>query len=94
MYTWDVQKALSNFVKHGVSFEEATTIFEDTKALHGEDIGHSVSEPRFFVVGRSGAGRTLLVIYTVRKLSNGQEAIRIISARQASRKERKAYSGQ
>lgn len=94
MYTWDVQKALANFGKHGVSFEEGTSVFEDADALHGDDIKHSEIERRYFALGRASNGQVLTVIYTVRRLSNGQEAIRIISARRASRKERAIYSRQ
>ena len=92
MFTWDIQKALSNFEKHGVSFEEACLVFEDTDALHGDDIKHSDREPRYFAVGLSSTRRVLTVVYTVSRLGDGKETIRIISARQASKQERKAYA--
>ncbi|MGA2717812.1 MAG: BrnT family toxin [Candidatus Acidiferrales bacterium] len=92
MFSWDAQKAISNYVKHGVSFEEAATVFSDPDALDWADPGHSASEQRSKRLGISLAGRVLLVIYTLRRPRRGQEAIRIISARQASRKERKAYA--
>jgi uncharacterized DUF497 family protein len=76
--------------KHGVSFDEAATSFADEHALDGPDVKHSGQESRFLRLGRSAMNRVLMVAYTLRKLSDG-EAIRIISARRASRKERDAY---
>ncbi|MHB8481464.1 MAG: BrnT family toxin [Nitrospiria bacterium] len=93
MFSWDAQKAISNYEKHGVSFEETVTIFSDPEALDWEDTDHSQTEKRFKRLGVSIGKRILLVVYTVRRTKNGKEKIRIISARQASRKERKAYSG-
>ncbi|MBI3604524.1 MAG: BrnT family toxin [Nitrospirae bacterium] len=93
MFSWDAQKAISNYEKHGVSFEETATVFSDPEALDWEDIDHSQSEKRFKRLGSSIEKRVLLVVYTVRRMKNGKETIRVISARQASRKERKAYSG-
>ena len=90
VFEWDPKKAAANLVKHGVSFDEATTIFADPGALDGPDAGHSTAETRFLRVGRSMLDRVLVVAYTQRKGSYG-EAIRIISARRASRKERTAY---
>ena len=92
MFTWDVKKAQSNFDKHGISFEEAATVFTDPDALDFDDLGHSQKERRFLRLGISLTGKIVLVVYTLRELSDGKETIRIISARQASRKERKAYS--
>jgi uncharacterized DUF497 family protein len=92
MFAWDVSKALVNFEKHGVSFEEAATAFADPEGLHADDIKHSVREDRFIRIGKSSKGMILTVAFTIRILSDGQETIRIISARQASRKEREAYA--
>ena len=92
MFSWDAQKAISNYAKHGVSFEEAATVFSDPDGLDWEDTEHSESERRSKRLGISLAGRVLLVVYTLRRFRHGQENIRIISARQASRKERKAYA--
>ncbi len=95
MFSWDARKAIQNFRKHDVPFEEAATIFADPEALDWEDIEHSEIERRFKRLGKSLVGRVLLVIYTIRRKRDGkEETIRIISARQASRKERKAYAGQ
>jgi uncharacterized protein len=93
VFSWDAQKAISNYEKHGVSLEEAATVFSDPDALDWEDVKHSSAERRSKRLGISAAGRVLLIVYTVRRVRHGQENIRIISARQASRKERKAYAG-
>jgi uncharacterized protein len=92
MFSWDARKALKNFEKHGVPFEEAITVFSDPEALDWEDPRHSEVERRNHRLGSSSKGRILLIVYTSRRLTNGTETIRIISARQASRKERAAYA--
>ena len=93
MFSWDTQKAISNYEKHGVSFEEAATVFGDPDALNWEDLIHSHGELRFKRLGKSIENRILLIVYTVRKVQNGKETIRVISARQSNRKERQAYAG-
>jgi uncharacterized DUF497 family protein len=93
VFSWDARKALGNLKKHGVSFEEAATVFGDPEALDWDDPEHSHVEVRCKRLGTSVTGRILLVIYTPRKVKDGKEIIRIISARQATRKERKAYAG-
>lgn len=93
MFSWDAGKALKNYQKHGVLFEEAATVFRDPDALDWEDLEHGDVERRCKRLGLAADGRVLLVVYTLRRLKNGAETIRIISARQASRKERKAYAG-
>ncbi len=92
MFDWDAQKAATNVRKHGVSFEEAATVFADPEALDGPDLKHSEQEERFLRLGRSLTGRVLIVAYTMRG-SGDDEKIRIISARRASRKERATYAG-
>ncbi len=91
MFEWDTRKAVANHTKHGTSFEEAATVFADPQALDGQDLRHSREEPRFLRLGRAATGRVLIVAYTVRRQHDG-ESIRIISARQASRRERLAYT--
>lgn len=91
MFDWDTIKAISNFEKHGVSFEEACTVFADPEGLIIEDRAHSKKELRYKRLGTSILLRVILVVYTLRKHAHGQETIRIISARRASRKERQAY---
>jgi len=93
VFSWDARKALSNLKKHGVSFEEAATVFSDPEALDWDDPEHSESEWRSKRLGTSITGRILMVAYTPRRLKDGKESIRIISARQATPKERQAYSG-
>jgi uncharacterized protein len=91
VFEWDVRKAAANRTKHGVSFEEAATVFGDPEALDGPDLHHSERESRFLRLGRAASSRVLIVAYTVRRRDDG-ESIRIISARRASRKERAAYA--
>ena len=93
MFEWDPQKAIINFQKHGVSFEEAATTFADEKGLDWKDLTHSGNEVRFKRVSSSIQNKILIVIYTLRRDEHGQETIRIISARQASKKERQVYAG-
>jgi uncharacterized DUF497 family protein len=93
VFSRDARKAVRNLAKHGVLFEEAATVFADPEALDWGDDEHSFEEQRFKRLGRSIAGRVLLVVYTYRRRKNGKETIRIVSARQASRRERKAYAG-
>ncbi|MBS0156382.1 MAG: BrnT family toxin [Nitrospira sp.] len=83
---------LSTCDESGVSFEEAATIFADPDGLDGEDSDHSQHEQRRQRIAVSIAGRILFVVYTLRRTGHEKrETIRVISARQASRKERKAY---
>ncbi|MES1255621.1 MAG: BrnT family toxin [Acidobacteriota bacterium] len=91
MFEWDPNKASANVTKHGVSFEEAATVFGDANGMDGPDVRHSAGEPRLLRLGRSALGRVLMVAYTLRSTRNG-ETIRIISARRASRNERAAYA--
>jgi uncharacterized DUF497 family protein len=90
MFDWDPRKARSNQRKHGVSFEEAATAFVDPAGLDGEDVEHSGLEVRRLRLASSSIGRILVIAYTMRRIEN-EEVIRIISARRASRKERKKY---
>jgi uncharacterized DUF497 family protein len=85
-YEWDAIKAATNLKKHGVSFEEAKTVFNNPLALIFEDELHSVEEHREIIIGHSRQNRLLLVSFTERP-----KAIRIISARIATQRERKDY---
>jgi uncharacterized protein len=85
-FEWNPRKSATNFRKHGVSFDEAATVFKDDLSLTGDDPEHSLIEERFVTFGVSGAGRLLVVFYTERG-----DRIRIISARPATRSERKMY---
>ena len=93
MFSWDARKALGNLKKHGVSFEEAATVFSDPEALDWDDPEHSEAELQCKRLGTSMGERVLMVAYAPRRLKDGKEIIRIVSARQATRKERKAYAG-
>jgi len=90
MFEWDTRKATANAYKHGVTFEEAATVFVDPQALEGPDVKHSGDERRHHRLGCAANGRVLVVVFTARRLGD-VENIRIISARQASRTERAGY---
>jgi uncharacterized DUF497 family protein len=90
VFDWDPPKAAINLEKHGVSFEEACTAFLDIRGLDGEDIQHSTRESRRLRIAKSLSGKILVIAYTLRSQGN-EETVRIISARRASRKERKRY---
>ena len=83
MFEWDPRKAQSNADKHGLTFDEAVTVFLDTEALDGPDLRHSAGEARFLRLGRSAEGRILMIAYTLRS-SGHAETIRLISARRAA----------
>jgi uncharacterized DUF497 family protein len=85
-FEWDSRKARSNLAKHGVSFEEASTIFGDALSLTIPDPEHSAVEQRRITMGRAFNGKMLVVVHTDR-----DDNIRIISARRANRRERKSY---
>ncbi|MCB8984086.1 MAG: BrnT family toxin [Ardenticatenaceae bacterium] len=85
-FDWDRQKARSNLAKHGVSFDEAKTVFEDPFAITIPDPDHSDKEMRFIDLGYSRNSRLLIVVYTERN-----DTIRIISSREADKNERKQY---
>lgn len=86
-FEWDLGKARENARKHGVTFEEAATVFGDDDALIEDDVEHSNSEDRFIIVGMSGRERILLTVYTIRRA----DTVRIISSRHAVQHERRAY---
>jgi hypothetical protein len=85
-FEWDGSKAAANLKKHGVSFEEAKTVFDNPLALIFDDEAHSVYEQREIIIGHSRQNRLLLVCFTERS-----SAIRIISARLATPREREDY---
>ncbi len=88
---WDEKKAAVNLEKHQVSFVEAVMVFADPEGLDGPDIAHSRREERRIRIAKSVFGKVLTIAYTLREIENGQTKVRIISARYANRKERKAY---
>ncbi|MCI0459407.1 MAG: BrnT family toxin [Gemmataceae bacterium] len=85
-FEWDEARAASNQKKHGVTFEEAATVFADPLAAIFDDEVHSEEEQREIIIGHSARDRLLLVCFTERG-----DAIRIISARRATKRERKDY---
>ncbi len=93
MFEWDARKAAANAAKHGVTFDDAVTVFVDANALDGPDLAHSEAEPRYLRLGTAADGRVLMVAYTIRRRAD-VETIRLISARRASRRERAAYRAQ
>ena len=85
-FEWDDAKAESNERKHGVPFAEGETVFADPLSLTGYDPGHSDDEDRYITMGMSTEGRLLIVSHTDRG-----DKVRLISAREASRRERRDY---
>ena len=85
-FTWDKEKAKANLRKHGVSFEEAATVFVDPLARIHDDPDHSIGERREIMVGVSAGRRLLLVSFTERG-----DVVRIIHARQTDAAERREY---
>jgi len=90
-FLWDNRKNAANQTKHNVSFEEAQSVFFDENAIEYYDPDHSESEDRFLMLGLSHQVRILVVSYTLRE--EGM-AIRIISARKATKKEQNVYTGE
>lgn len=85
-FEWDGDKAASNIAKHGVSFHDAAAVFGDPLSITYYDPDHSDDEDRYITIGHSADGQILIVSHTDR-----DDRIRIISARRATRKERKSY---
>ena len=86
-FEWDRHKAAINIRRHGVSFDEASTVFDDPLASIFDDEDHSIDEAREIIIGRSISDRLLLVCFTERT----QDVIRILSARLTTKRERKDY---
>ena len=86
-FEWDSRKAQANLAKHGVSFEEAASVFGDPLALTFDDPDHLAGESRFLTFGLSHNERLLVVVHAER----GRNIVRIISARRATRHERAIY---
>lgn len=87
-FEWDERKSVANAKKHGVSFDEAKSVFVDERAKLIDDPDHSYDEDRFVLLGLSGALRLLLVCHCYRGDGN---VIRVISARKATTQESKSY---
>lgn len=87
-FEWNPDKAAKNLEKHGVSFEEAKTVFFDDRAVLFDDPNHSLDEDRFLILGISQNLRLLIVSHCLREEG---DVIRIISARKATTKEERTY---
>ncbi|MGD1043540.1 MAG: BrnT family toxin [Sedimentisphaerales bacterium] len=85
-FEWNRKKTLLNIRKHGITFEEASKIFGDSLSLTIPDSYHSIGEDRFITIGTSAKGGIIVVVHT-----EHHDVIRIISARKATRNERKQY---
>ncbi len=85
-FEWDTKKERANAKKHGVTFDEASTVFGDALSLTIPDPAHSAAEERLVTMGRSHRGKLIVVVHTDRG-----DNIRLISARRASRRERRSY---
>lgn len=90
-FTWDENKNTSNKIKHGISFEEASTVFYDDYAILFDDPDHSVVEDRFLILGFSTQNHLCIVSHCYR---DNSDVIRIISARLATKKEQSIYDDQ
>jgi len=85
-FEWDEHNAINNWQKHNVTQSECEEIYFNRPLVVADDIKHSSKESRFYALGHTDAGRLLFVVFTVR-----QDLIRVISARDMNRKERKVY---
>jgi len=90
-FEWDASKANSNLRKHGVSFESASTVFNDPLMLSIPDIEHSETEERWLTMGLAQDHKTLVVIHTYQEITHDAVNVRIISARPASKQEQRQY---
>jgi hypothetical protein len=87
-FEWNREKAVSNFKKHGISFDEAASVFFDPLAATFDDPDHSLDEHRLITIGYSSQDRLIVVCHTERKGS-----VRFISARRATKREKKRHEG-
>ena len=85
-FEWDDEKAAANIAKHGISFDEAKTVFDDPLYVDFYDPDHSFDEHRYIIIGESQPRRLLIISYTER-----DNVIRLISAREVTRSERETY---
>lgn len=90
-FEWDVGKAVNNMAKHGVHFDQAATVFLDPLALTVFDETHSEHEDRWFTLGLDAAGILIAVSHTYHATGSTNARVRVISARVATRRERRFY---
>ena len=93
-FDWNPAKARLNLLKHGISFEEAETVFLDTYAILFDDPRHSDAEERFYIIGLSRSSRVCIVSHCYRENNGKDEIVRIISARKATKREADVYNRQ
>ena len=91
-FEWDARKAFSNIKKHGVSFEQAAQVFLDPLAATVFDEAHSMNEERWLTLGQNTNGDLLVVSHTYSQVEQNRALVRIISARLATKQERRVYS--
>jgi uncharacterized DUF497 family protein len=92
--TWDVAKAQSNIAKHGVTFAQAATVLLDPLALTVFDREHSQAEERWFTLGVASGGKLLAVAHTYQPGGSSSAQVRIISAREPTRREQEMYENE
>ncbi len=90
-FEWDAAKALANAAKHGITFDQAVTVFRDALALTVFDSAHSQSEERWFTLGVDAGGALLAVAHTYQVTGAASARVRLISARAATPRERRFY---
>ena len=93
-FEWDAAKALANASKHGVTFDQAATVFLDPLTITVFDAEHSQNEDRWFTMGTDSSGVLLAVAHALQESSPGRIRVRLISARQATRHERQHYENE
>ena len=93
-FEWDPVKALSNQQKHGVTFDQAASVFLDPLMVTVYDQDHSQQEDRWHTVGNDGGGKLITVSHTFRETEPGRMRVRIISAREATRNERQYFENE
>jgi uncharacterized protein len=92
--TWDPVKAQSNITKHGVTFVQAATVLQDALALTTFDAAHSEFEERWFTLGVTNEGKLLAVSHTYQHTGPIHVRVRVISAREATKRERQQYENE
>jgi len=93
-FRWDVVKAAANAIKHGVTFEQAATVFLDPLALTVFDEAHSQEEERWWLLGHDASGALLVVAHTYQAAGDDSVNVRLISARPATGRERQFYENE
>ena len=93
-FEWDAVKAPANARKHGVTFDQAATVFQDALALTAFDAEHSQQEERWFTLGFDASGALLAVSHTFQASTPARIRVRLISARPATRRERQFYENE